>query len=106
MAKDKTKSIMLHDLHEAQWIGEDGAMACVSSSARGAFIKFKRLMRQDVGDLEAEEMKIEDVGVGWFYLPTEEEKKQIADGEIEEYEWYVSYKKPNDYQVFVYSNEA
>lgn len=86
---------------EAQWIGEDGNAVCVSSTERGAFLKFKRLMRGDVGEIEADELKLEDVGKGYLHLATELTKEEH--GEMEECEWYVDWSAnaKNPYEVWV-----
>jgi len=90
------------ELEEAMWIGEDGNAACKAKSKRQAFSKFKNLMRQDVGELEASEMKLEEVGIGWLHLvkdlPEEERTGDIADCE-----WYVSWKEKTPYKVYVYN---
>lgn len=96
--KKKLREIMKQLRREAVWIGEDGDMACVSSSERGALSKFRALMRGDVGDWEAKEIKLEDVGVGWLRLPTKRDLAQHG----EEYEWYVTYKEKSPHEVFVY----
>ena len=86
---------------EAQWIGEDGNATCISSTKRGALLKFKRLMRGDVGDIEAEKLKLEDVGIGYLHLATELTEQERV--EMEESEWYVSWFAPekNPYEVWV-----
>lgn len=71
--KDADKKLLdgyMADLkQEAVWIGEDGGACCVATTKLGALRKFRRLMRQDVGESEALEMKIEDIGIGFLHLP-------------------------------------
>lgn len=91
-------------LETPQWIGEDGQGAVVATSKKEALRKFKELMRQDVGEMEANEIRYEEIGYGWLYLTSslnEQEKEQ--NGELAECDWYVSYTKPNDYKVYVYN---
>lgn len=97
--KAKIKGYLRELANEACWIGEDGMAACVSSTEKGAFIKFRRLMRMDVGDIEAEEIKIEDVGYSYLHLCSElsEEERQC----MEEAEWYADATDKNPYQIFV-----
>lgn len=86
-------------MKEAVWVGEDGNMVCNSDSERGAWIKFKRLMKQDVGDLEVASMKEDgQVGIGWLHRPTAEQLDEWGD----EIEWWVSTKKTSPYFVWFY----
>lgn len=89
---------------EAVWIGEDGNAACSATTELGALRKFKRLMRECVGDLEAREMKVEDVSVGWLF-PVTPEMRAEEDAPVwyEECEWYVSLAEESPHQVFIYS---
>ena len=94
------------ELAEAQWIGEDGNMACISSTPKGALRKFKRRTHEDVGLFEADELTIENVGLGWLHLASElTEAEKEKNSELAECEWYVSYSKDDTspYQVYVYS---
>jgi len=99
--KKKTERDYLKELSkEASWLGEDcDSMVCVSSTKRGAVLKFKRLMIADVGDIEAEEIKEKDVTVGWLRLPTEEDEEENGDLTPE---WYVMSKQKSPYPVFVW----
>lgn len=85
---------------EAEYIGDEGNMTCRATTKRGALIKFKRRTRDDVGDEEADEIKIDEIGAGFLHLCTEKQKEEM-DGS----DWYVSYVSENtsDYEVFVYS---
>lgn len=85
--------------HEACWIGEDGGAACVAKTKEAAMRKFRALMRSDVGDLEAKEMNIEDVGIGWLHLPTEDDKDEWG----EDYQWFINHKEESPYEVWVYN---
>lgn len=95
---DLAKYFMKEISIEPAPIGEDGDMTCVSTTERGAFIKFKRWMREYVGDIEADELKISNVGDGWLHALTGKEKKDYEEGVL----WYVSYKKESPYRVYVY----
>lgn len=87
-----TKQKMVSELKSAQWIGEEGNMATISSSALGAWRKFKKEILEVGGDIEG--LGIEQVQIGWAYLCTEKTKKENEDmGEDwEDASWYVSYK--------------
>jgi hypothetical protein len=112
----------------AVWIGEDGAAACVAPTHRGAWIKFRKLMRQDVGRLEALEIdQVKDITTGWLHLPQRRTMDEVScecgchsslssDAEMKrfgcdickdahepdsEYEWWVSYKEKTPYEVWV-----
>lgn len=124
----KLKAIVKELRSEAVWIGEDGDAACVAKTKEAALRKFKALMRGDVGDWEAKEMKLEDIGIGWLFLPerrdatevdcecgchtsesSDEEMKKFGcdickDSHVpsDEYEWFVSYKRQSPYEVWVY----
>ena len=83
-----TKNEMIAELRgDAQWIGEDGNMATISSSQLGAFRKFKKEIEAVGGDME--DLTADDVQIAWAYLTTEKDKE-----EMEDCEWYVSYKQP------------
>lgn len=101
--KEETEKIKeyLKELKQAQWIGEDGEAVCVANSEKGALTKFKRLMRDDVGEVEARDIKLEDVGIGYLLLPTKEELKN---GSVDpDWEWYVNWsgKRVSDYPVWI-----
>lgn len=98
--KQKIKEYLKELSKEAVWIGEDEDVAvCSSTTKRGAFIKFKRLMKDCVGKIEADEMEIDKVGIGYFYLTTDVKKKEMEDAE-----WYVDCGKENEYEVWIYMN--
>lgn len=89
---------------DVEWIGEDGNMACRATTKLGAWRKFKRLMRDDVGRFEADDMGTFEeqsermICDGWMHMPTAE------DYESDEFAWYVTWneEKKNKYHVFVY----
>lgn len=90
---------------EAEYIGEDGDMVCQATTERGALIKFKRRIREDCGDLDAEEVEMQYVGVGWLRLPhSVEEENQGDDPPVA---WLVSFEKPHENipcrEVYVYA---
>lgn len=92
---------IIHDeLREAVWIGEDGDMAVFCKTELGAFRKFRKLMKQDVGEQEAEEMDIENVRKGYFELATFEDRAIWGN----EYDWFIRYHDPTPYEVWVYRN--
>ena len=93
------QKLIKRDLQEAVWIGEDGAMAIDGRfSERYAWIQFRKLMRDDVGEYEADEVEIEDVGIGYFHLPTPEDIEEYGN----EYDWLINYQEKSDYPVWVY----
>lgn len=93
------QKLIKRDLQEAVWIGEDGDMAIDGRfSKRYAWIQFRKLMREDVGEPEASEIEIADVDRGWFKLPTPEDIEE--DGE--NHDWYVHYRIKSKYPVWVY----
>ena len=100
--KKQAKGYMKELSARAEWIGEDDSAACVSSTKYGALLKFKRLIREDIGYFEAKEMKLDEIGIGWLHLVSElsEEEKN---GEFIECESYISYKDPSPYVVWTYN---
>lgn len=105
----------------AEWVGEDGNMACLATTKLGALRKFKALMRSDVGDGEAEELGLGLIGTGFIHLPDrrdadeigcscvchnadnpDREKNKFGCKEIcynehnpsDEHEWYISRSRP------------
>lgn len=91
---------VMTELEEADYIGEDGDMVVNTEKKEDALVAFRTRLCGDVGHMEAEEIKLEDIGIGYVYLITEEEKKS---GEFDsDWEWYVSYTKPNKNKVWVY----
>ena len=88
---------------EATWIGEDGDATCIATTKLGALRKFRRLMRECVGDLETQEMKVEDISMEWLFPVTREMKaEEDAPGWYEECEWYVSPMEESPHEVFIY----
>lgn len=85
-----TKKEMIAELKAANWIGEDGKMATISSSKLGAWRKFKKKMLDEFIDID--KISIDDVQIGWAYLTTEADKKEFPG--IEDCEWYVNCKNP------------
>lgn len=86
---------VMEELKTPQYLGEEGDMAVNCKTMRGAWLKFRRQVREDCGETEAEEILEDNVGIGWVFLATEKEK------EYEEMEYYVSYLKKSPYQVWV-----
>lgn len=127
--RKKLADIRRQLMQQAFWIGEYGDACCVSSTAGGALIKFRRLMREDVGDFEAEEMSIENISTGWVRLAHERDADEVgcecgchtsnsSDEEMkkygcdickdshepsDEYDWYVTTEKETPLTVFVYN---
>ena len=103
MSKTKEQEFIKRDLtKEACWIGEDGDMAVSCPTKIGAWRKFRALERETNGEWgNAEDIKLEDIGIGSLRLPTEEELKE--DGE--DYDWLITWsgKEKTPYQVWVYS---
>lgn len=95
----KLKGYMKELRHEAVWIGEDGGAACVAKTKEAAMRKFRALMRNDVGDIEAKEMSIDDVGIGWLHLPSADDKDEWGD----EYMWFINHTKESPFEVWVYN---
>ena len=67
MKKEKTELLkikeVLKELKDAQYVGEDGGMVVICPTRLGALRKFRKLMRQDVGDYEASELSIDEIGI-------------------------------------------
>jgi hypothetical protein len=91
----------LKELKEAQYIGEDGNMAVNTPTKRGAWIKFRQRWREDIGDHEAQELTEEYIGTAWLHLVSELPKDEQE--RFEDAEWYVDYRNPSPYEVWVYS---
>jgi len=88
---------------EVQYIGEDGNMVCVADNKEDALKLFRKRMIDDVGEPEADEIKIDDIGVGYLFLVNKDNpahERMVA----EDCTWYVSWsdKEVSDYEVFVY----
>lgn len=93
--------MMLSDLKDAHWLGEDcDAAACYSKTQRGAWLKIRALFKRDVSPLEAEEIKLEDIVPGWARLATEEDREEEGI-DNNNCDWYVMYEKQSPYQVWV-----
>lgn len=84
----------------AVWIGEDGSACALATTKRGAWIKIRALFKRDCGVSEAQEVKLEEISVGWMRLPTEEDRERWGD----QYEWFVEYaeKDATHFPVWVY----
>lgn len=92
---EKQTANMLETLRSACWIGEDGNAACIAKNKREALRKIKDLMRTDVGEYEAREIKLADISYGWARLATEEEKQETWS------EFFVMYEEKSPYQCYV-----
>lgn len=100
--KIKEKYILKADFKEAICLGEEGdMMTCAAKTERGAWIKFRQRMRDDVGEEEAKEIKLENVGIGWLHLMDDKDREEM--GVEEDNEWFVSTTKKTLYQVWVYT---
>mgnify|MGYP001611260870 CR=1 FL=1 len=82
--KDIKFKSMLKDLKEACYVGEDGNMATICKTKRGAWIKFRQQVGEDCGEYEASEIKMEDIDESVAHLAAPEEIE-----ENDEYAWYV-----------------
>lgn len=101
----KEQKILKTELNEAIWVGEDGNAAAFCKTKLGAFRKFKKLMREDCGEIEASEMKIEDVEIGWLhYCGNLSVDVKLAKGLESDTEWYVSWSvdEKSPYEVWIY----
>ncbi len=105
IGEDKEKMDSFYDdlKSDAQYVGEDGDMVVRATSERGAFIKFKRRLKEDVGEIEASELSIDNVGICYMHLtdPTNPEHRHLEDSE-----WFVNIgdRVKSDYKLFYYSN--
>ena len=77
MKKEQTKEEeLMKDLaEEAQWAGEDGDAVCVAKTKKAALKMFKELMSRDVGEWEADKIKIKDIGCWYAHALPEDEIK-------------------------------
>jgi len=96
----------MEELKTPQYIGEEGDMAVNCKTQLGAFIKFKQQVREDCGESsEVEEMTMDNIGIGWVFIVTDEMKKEDCEDRFEEdTEYYVSYKEKSPYQVWTYTS--
>ena len=83
--KQKVRRI-LEELKTPVWIGEDGNAVVNCKTERGALIKFRQLIRESVGDLEAEQIKLSDVGESSLFINHD---PKFTDDGGEMLEWYV-----------------
>lgn len=83
----------------AEWVGEDGEAVCVARTEKAAWSKFKTLMKEEVGEIEAREMK-ERYTIGRVYLnlfsPEESQEHEGA-------EWYASLIDKSPYELWMIS---
>jgi len=82
----------------AEWIGEDNSMACRATTPRGAMVRFKGLIREALGEIEAEDLDPECIGTAYLHLPENEEEKSS----MEDAEYYISWIEESDYMVYTY----
>jgi len=75
------KEIIKEDLNEAQWVGEDGAAVAYCKTQIGAWRKIRKLMRDDVGDNEADQISIDQIGEGFLHQFNEDGTLCMMDGE-------------------------
>lgn len=92
----------MKDLKYPQYFGEDGEMGVASKTRHGAFLKFRKQIRQDVGDEEAQEILEEDIRPAWLYLADQETKEQLEDQECD-YFLSLDKKKCGENQVWFLS---
>lgn len=85
------KEIIKEDLKEAQWVGEDGDAVAHCKTQIGAWKKIRALMRSDVGDIEAEEITLDHIGIGYVHQ-LHEDGTPFTDEDGNE-SWYVSVRK-------------
>jgi len=94
----KEEQYLKDDLKNAVWIGEDGGMAVSGKLTKiGAWRKMRALLREDCGNIEAEEFRLDSIEIGFLRLATEEERK----GDYYDSEWFITRKK-TQYPVWVY----
>lgn len=95
----KLKKILREQFKKAQWLGEDGEMVVNCKTKLGALKKFRELMREDVGEAEAQELTQEMINIQYLDLPTEEDREYFGD----EFDWVVRASTVTPYPVFVLS---
>ena len=88
---------------EADYVGEDGNMACNAKTKMGALKMFRKRVEGDCGQEEADVIKISDIGIGYLFLTDKNNKDHeymISEGS----EWYVNWsgEMSSDYKVYVY----
>ena len=93
------EKLIKRDLQIAQWVGEDGGMVVDGKfSLETACRKMRRLLKREVGETESEDFKIDNIGIGYFMLPTPEDIEENGNDS----EWYISIKDKSPYKVWVY----
>ena len=95
-AEEKALQTIKEGLKEqACWVGEDGNAVVAADTEEEALAKFKELWIEAYGEdgPELDELKLEEIGIGWLHLPDEPNS---------EFEWFVSYSKHSPFEVFVY----
>lgn len=93
----KLVQILKTELNNAIYVGEDGYMAVSCKTKLGALRKFRKLMREYVGEQEASGISLEDISIGYLHLTTEEYRNEWGD----EYEWVINYTTKSPYPVFI-----
>jgi hypothetical protein len=84
---------------EAFYIGEEGDIACFAKTKLGAWRKFRARVRKDCGEgWTLDEMEKSNICIGWFRLPTKEDKEEWGD----DCDYIVSYREKSPYEVWVY----
>ena len=94
----------IKELNSVGWIGEDGDMAIACKTKVGAWKRMRAITRDDCGDYEASEIKIDKIGIGWLHISTPEDKKRFWENHGEEnVEWFVEFahNTPKGRQVWV-----
>lgn len=81
---------MLKELEVPQWVGEDGACAVIAPNKKTALSLLKGLMRRDVGEYEAKNMKYDEIVIAWSSVATQKDIEEYGD----EFEWFCHWKKP------------
>lgn len=81
----------IKQLRDGCYIGEDGDMAVYCKTELGAWRKFKKRVIEDCGEDEFELMEYsrENIGIGWLFIATDEDRKRFGDDEVD---WYIDYE--------------
>lgn len=99
----KIREALINIKTEAQYVGEDGGMVTNCKTKIGAWRRFRKLTREQVGDEEAKEIKMEDIMTAYFHLALETSKEQRESMNIDDDGWYIDSRSPSPVQVWFYN---
>jgi len=87
---------------EAQYVGEDGGMVTNCKTKIGAWRRFRKLTKETVGEEEAKEININDIGIAYLHLAEETTNEQREQMMIDNDGWYIDVRSISPIIVWYY----